>query len=108
MLQIDGTNIECVNYFLCIITNNHLNWESHINKIANKIIKTIGILDNLKHVLPLNIFSIVYNSLILPHINYGILVWGHQAHRIFKLQKRPTLKFINTTHVEEIVYSQSH
>ena len=30
----------------------------------------------------------MYNSLILLHINYGILVWGHQAHRIFKLQKR--------------------
>ena len=30
----------------------------------------------------------MYNSLILPNMNYGILVWGHQAHRIFKLQKR--------------------
>ena len=30
----------------------------------------------------------MYNSVILPHINYGILVWGHQAHRIFKLQKK--------------------
>ena len=73
----------------------------------------------------------MYNSLVLHHINYGILVWGHQAHRIFKLQKRAirtitlskynahtdhiyiklkflklddtTLKFINTTHVEEII-----
>ena len=41
----------------------------------------------------------MYNSLILPHINYGILVWGHQAHCIFKLQKRDR----DTTHVEEII-----
>ena len=30
----------------------------------------------------------MYNALILPHINYGLLLWGHQAHRIFKLQKK--------------------
>ena len=84
VLQIDGTNIECVNdfNFLGITINIHLNWESHINKIANKIIKTIGILNKLKHVPPSNILSIMYNSLILPHINYGISVWSHQAHRI--------------------------
>ena len=35
----------------------------------------------------------MYNSLILPHINYGILVWGHQVHRIFKLQKK-TIRII--------------
>ena len=82
VLQIDGTNIECVNYFnfLGITINIHL----------NKIIKTIGILNNkLKYVLPLNILSIMYNSLILPNINYGILMWGHQAHHIFKFQKSP-------------------
>ena len=61
----------------------HLNWESHINKIANTIIKTIVILNKLKHVLPLISLSIMYHSLILPHINHGILVWGHQAHRIY-------------------------
>ena len=86
-MQIGGTNIECVNdfNFLGIAIYTHLNWESHINKIANKIIKTIGILNKLKYVLPLNILSIMYNSLIFPNINYGILVWGH---RMFKLQKR--------------------
>ena len=30
----------------------------------------------------------IYNSLILPHINYSILVWGFKSSRIFKLQKR--------------------
>ena len=45
VLHIDGTNIECVNYFifLGITIYIHLNWGSHINKIANKHIKTIGI-----------------------------------------------------------------
>ena len=48
VLQIDGIDIECVNlYFLGITLNTHLNWESHINKIANKINKTVGILNKL-------------------------------------------------------------
>ncbi len=29
-----------------------------------------------------------YNSLNLSHINYGILAWGHDCKRIFKLQKK--------------------
>ena len=46
MLQIDGTNIECVNDFNFFgIKINNLNWQSHTNKIANKITKTIGILN---------------------------------------------------------------
>ena len=30
----------------------------------------------------------LYNSLILSRINYGILLWGYQSERIFKLQKK--------------------
>ncbi len=90
VLQIDGAHIECVNdfNFLGITINNHLNWQSHTNKIANKISKTIGILNKLKHFLPPNTLYSMYNALILPHINYGLLLWGHQAHRIFKLQNK--------------------
>ena len=31
---------------------------------------------------------LLYNSLILPHINYCIMAWGYQSNRMFKLQKR--------------------
>ena len=30
----------------------------------------------------------IYNALILSRKNYGILAWGYQCERIFKLQKR--------------------
>ena len=30
----------------------------------------------------------LYNALFLPHLNYGILSWGHERNRIFKLQKK--------------------
>ena len=35
-----------------------------------------------------NILRTIYNSLILPHIDYSILVWGFNSSRIPKFPKR--------------------
>ena len=45
IIQINGSNIEFVEncMFLGITINNKLNWNSHINKVTNKISKTVGI-----------------------------------------------------------------
>ena len=47
VLLVNGTVIEYVNNFnfLGITLNNHLNWDSHINKVARKISRTTGILN---------------------------------------------------------------
>ena len=44
-IQINGSNIKFVGnfMFLGITINNKLNWNSHINKVTNKISKTVGI-----------------------------------------------------------------
>ena len=78
--------VDCFN-FLGIHFDKHLSWNEHIHTISNKITKTIGILNKLKHHIPLNILLTIYNTLILPHINYGILSWGFKSDRILKLQK---------------------
>ena len=92
MLHIGGENIAYVNNFnfLGIVLNHHLNWHSHrpTTKIANKTCKIIGNLNKLKHILPQHILSTIYTSLITPNLNYGILLWGHDAIRIYKLQKK--------------------
>ena len=61
---------------------------SHINKTSIKITKTLGIMSRLKRYLPRNILLMIYNSLIMPYIQYGIMCWGHKPGRIMKLQKR--------------------
>ena len=38
--------------------------------------------------LPLDITKILYNSLIVPHINYCIMAWGFESSRIIELQKK--------------------
>ena len=49
-LEIDGTSIEFVNSFNYhgINIDKHLSWQDHINSIANKISKYIGIINKLK------------------------------------------------------------
>ena len=65
-----------------------MSWNAHINKIFSKLSRAMGILNKLKNFLPIHIKILLYNSLILPHLNYNILLWGHRSHKIFKLQKR--------------------
>ena len=77
--------------FLGIIINKHLNWTSHVDMLTAKFSKTIGILNTLKHILPINIMRTIYNSLILCHLNYGVLLWGPKLHlndRLHILQKK--------------------
>ena len=90
-LNINDTDIERVTEFnfLGIIIHQHLKWDSHINKIALKISSATGIIYKLK-ILPKKILLTLYNTLILPHIHYGILLWGYNLNKICILQKKPS------------------
>ena len=118
-ISINGKLIERVTdfNFLGIIINEHLDWSSHISKISNKICRTNGILNKLKRFLPTHILRQIYCSLILPHFNYGILLWGFKCSKLSKLQKKairsvsnskynahsePLLKKLNLLKIEDI------
>ena len=90
-LQINGNNIERVTQFifLGLILESNLSWNKHINYISLKVSKAIGIL--LKSVYPLSVLLTLYNTLVLPYFNYGILTWGSiviEDHHLHKLQKK--------------------
>ena len=53
-----------------------------------KDIEITGLLYKLKSVYPITILKSIYNTLVLPHINYCILSWGSQIDRIHLLQKQ--------------------
>ena len=90
IVKINGIQIECVDNFnfLGVIIDKNLIWKNHLNKVSNKIVRIIGIMNKLKFTLPQNILINIYNSLIIPHINYCILLWGSENSRVSKLQKR--------------------
>ena len=74
--------------FLGLTLDTHVNWKKHTEKVSNKCSRIIGILNRLKHTLPQRIKIMLYNSLLLPHINYCLTTWGYHCHRLQKLQKR--------------------
>ena len=74
--------------FLGVTLDEHLNWHCHIDKAAIKISRGIGLLYKLKNILPHNITLTLYHSLIMPHLTYGILAWGHNLSCLAKLQKK--------------------
>lgn len=93
VLKINNTIIEQVHEFnfLGLILNSQLTWKSHIDHIAVKISKTLGVMYRLKHVYPKSVLLMLYNTLVVSHFNYCLLAWGasiYENHRIHKLQKR--------------------
>ena len=74
-LHINSTKLECLDSFnfLGITIDKHLTWKEHTNLIANKISRTVGVITKLNHYIPQNVLLTIYNTLILPHLNYGIL-----------------------------------
>jgi hypothetical protein len=78
--------------FLGVFIDNRLKWNDHIVHKCNQISKAIGIMNRIKKLLPKKILYTLYNSLILPHLTYGVVAWGNTdaslIKRISTLQKK--------------------
>ena len=120
-LQINETNIEFVDnfIFLGLSINKHLHWKNHVIHVSNKIARTIGMINTLKKILPLTILRTLYNCLVLPHLNYGILAWGRHTTQLDKIHKKairiltgskynahtePLFKQLNLLKISDIYY----
>ena len=90
-LMINNAIIERVTEFnfLGLTVNEYMNWNSHTHKIANKISRTLGVMNRLKRYLPFSAMKLMYDSLILSHLQFGITNWGFEWERISKLQNGP-------------------
>ena len=82
--------------FLGLVLSSNLNWNCHIDHISRKISRAIGVINALKSTFPLNILLSLYNTLILPHFNYCLLVWGAKTSLLFSLQKK-TVRIITNS-----------
>ena len=56
--------------------DNQLNWKQHIMDLKNKICKLTGIFYKLRCMVPQTILLMLYNAFVLPHISFGLEVWG--------------------------------
>ena len=102
MLKLNDTVIERVDKFkfLGIWLDEYLNWGAHLDHVCLKITRMNGTLNRLKHHCPQTVLMILYNTLILPNINYGILLWGakvNKDHKMHLLQKK-SVRLITSKH----------
>ena len=91
--------LECKEFIkdLGILIDSHLTWKHHIDHIAIKISRTIGLISKLRHFVPKHTLINIYRSLVAPYLTYGLIVWGQACKsyldKLLKLQKR-ALRFI--------------
>ena len=78
--------------FLGVVIDENLTWKDHINYVKNKIAKSIGIISRLKYYLPETTLNTLYNTLVLPYLNYCNIIWANNKPTRLKplllLQKR--------------------
>ena len=92
-VKLNGVSLNRVSStkFLGVIIDKNLTWKNHNDVISKTISRNIGMLTKLKHFVPENILYSLYCTLILPYINYGVLIWSNTCKtyldKIFKLQK---------------------
>lgn len=67
-------NIDCKSYikYLSIYLDEHLQWESQIQHVNNKLAKNVGIINKLRHYLDFHMLKQLYYTLIYPYLNYGL------------------------------------
>jgi hypothetical protein len=96
-IEINTNKVEKLDHFnfLGLEIDTHLNWNTHIKKISGKILCLIGIISRFKYLLPQYVLQTIYTTLIVPHFNYCLLIWGCNMDKIIKLLKTTKLHILN-------------
>ena len=87
--------------FLGITIDEHLDWKVYIDNLSNKIARNVGVLNKLKHFLPVYIMKTLYSSLIASHLQYCTLLWANShVINIRKLQllEKKAIRIITSSH----------
>ncbi|MFZ2539770.1 MAG: reverse transcriptase family protein, partial [Oscillospiraceae bacterium] len=87
--------------FLGVVIDDNLSWAGHINYIKGKMAKNVGIINRLKFRLSEATLNSLYNTLVLPYLNYGNVIWASnkptRLKPILLLQKR-LMRIITCSH----------
>ena len=78
-LEIDGMPIREVDNskFLGVYIDRNISWRIHIGKIITKISQTVGILGRARRFMSGPQLLLLYNTMVLPHLQYCLINWGN-------------------------------
>ena len=99
-IVINGTKIDRVESFnfLGLTIDETLSWVQHVD-IVKKVSKVIEFFYRLKHIFPMETMMTLYISLIASYLNYCLLLWGTESHRVFTLQKKVIRLISNSSRI---------
>ena len=64
--------------YLGIFISADFTWTNHVEYIASKVNQRLGLPKRIKHLLPIKLRLLYYNSLVMPLFDYADLVWGYK------------------------------
>ena len=109
-LSIDGCNIEQIGSnqptktftFLGLNIDDKLDWKEHIKYIKRKLYSGCFGLGSCKYFLPYKAKSLIFNSLVMSHLTYGIVAVGCASNRdlasLARLQKKAICHVHNSSY----------
>ena len=79
ILKIDGKRIREIDQskFLGVYIDKNIFWRPHIQKIVTKVSQTVGILGRAKSFMNETQLTSLYNTMVLPHLQYCLINWGN-------------------------------
>ena len=73
-----------------VLVDENITWHNHIDYVAKKASKGIGLLRLSKDLLESNTLKTIYNATVLPYFDYCVLVWDNCSQTIKnKLHRLP-------------------
>lgn len=106
-LNINNTSIKEENEtkYLGVIIQNNLKWESHIKKVIQTLNKQIPLYYTLRNYVPRNKINLIYKTLSLSVINYGIELYGCKNKPWLKQLQKTQNRLLKILLKKEVRYS---
>ena len=80
--------------FLGLMVDENLNWGEHVAYTETKLRKIIYSINQVKKIFPIGLCIQLFKSLLMPHIDYGLLVYGNSS-KIGPITKLKKLSLIH-------------
>ena len=70
--------------YLGIIIDSHLKWDYHIDTLAPKLSRAVGMLSKLRHLVNRSTLRSIYFAIFSSIMSYGSIVWGNNNNKFIK------------------------